>query len=107
MANCIYTVLVCDRLEIDQRTRFPEFGSERLVGFYFDKKEAFDHVHNNACDICEYTYTYAIIEEVYEGFYQPAGHDQRWFFKFDRETGTYEPINEPTEFEHYVGFTIG
>lgn len=107
MSNCIYTVLVCSRLDIDPKDKFPDTGSDRIVGYFFDKDEAFHHVMNNDCDIWEYTYDYAIIERVEPGFYESAGRDDRWFFKFNHDKCEYERIDEPESYEHFSGFTIG
>ena len=36
--NKIYTVMVMTDLNYDEQTKFPEFGSSRLVGWYSDLK---------------------------------------------------------------------
>lgn len=105
--NVIYTVMTCEKLGIDPKTKFPDMGSSRLVGWYKEKDDAFEAVRTNACDICECCYNYVIIEAVEEGLYQPAGHDSRWFFAYNRKTGGYDPLPEPAGYGSTVGFTIG
>lgn len=105
MDNCIFVILVFSKLEVNNG--FPDFGAERLVGYYFTKKDAFDSVINNVCDIWETCYTYALIEAVKPGLYEPASKSERWFFKYNRVINKYEPIDEPDDLEHIVGFTIG
>lgn len=48
------------------------FGSSSLCGYYFDKDVAFKAVKEDACDINETCYDYAVIEEVEKGLYKPA-----------------------------------
>lgn len=99
----IYTILIFTKLEKDKYG--PDFGCERLVGYYTDKDSAFAAVINNSCDINETCYNYALIEEVEEGLYNPAFN--RWWFKFNYDRGEYEQIDEPDVVNHYCGFTIG
>ena len=68
------------KLKQDEKTKFPDFGSSSIVGYYFDKNDAFNAVKENACDINETCYDYALIEEIREGLYFPAFSDCRWFF---------------------------
>ena len=102
--NKIYTILVFTRLEEDEHG-WPNFGSERLVGYYTDRKIAFDAVKCNACDINETCYDYALIEEVEEGLYNAATH--RYLFKYNYDKNKYEQIEEPDFMKHFGGFTIG
>lgn len=86
----IYVVMMCERMGV--KNFFPDFGSSRLVGWY---------------GINECCYDYALIEKIEEGLYQPANSGEHWWFKYDHETNTYVPVEEPKEYEHYSGFTIG
>ncbi|MDN5317612.1 MAG: hypothetical protein PWR08_1737 [Thermoanaerobacterium sp.] len=54
----------------------------------------------------ETCYNYALIEKIEQGLYQ-ADNQNRWFYKFSRETGIYEPIEEPEEVKHWCNFAIG
>ena len=82
--------MMCERMGV--KNFFPDFGSSRLVGWYGS---------NECC------YDYALIEKIEEGVYQPANSGEHWWFKYDHETNTYVPVEEPKEYEHYSGFTIG
>lgn len=68
----------------------PDIGSMRTVGYYTNKKDAIDSVRENCCDIFEFTYTYAVVEYIAPGLYNPA--TERWFFKWNEETNQYDPI---------------
>lgn len=95
------------KLEQDEKTKFPDFGSSSIVGYYFDMDKAFDAVKENAYDINETCYDYALIEEIKEGLYQSASSDSRWFFKYNKNKDGYDQIEEPDFFKHYYSFTIG
>lgn len=75
---------------------WPEIGAHRTVGYYCDKREAFNAVIYNYADIYEYTYRYAVIEHILEGLYNPAS--ERLFFEWNEEAQGYKPIDgEPFE----------
>ena len=78
---------------------------EAHPGFYHNFEEAEQDVLNNACDIWEYTYNYAVIEKMDPGIY-PI-NNERHFYKFNLETKKYEWINEPKKLNHIVNFSIG
>lgn len=103
--NKIYTILVMEKLEQDKTTHCPEFGSEMLAGWYDNYDDAFISVSGNSCDINEFCYQYALIEEVGEGLYNPAIN--RWWFEFNPETGKYIEIKEPDFCRGFASFTIG
>lgn len=103
--NKIYTIMVMTDLTIDEKTKFPEFGSERLVGWYYEFEKAFSSVSENSCDINETCYKYALIEECEEGLYNPAS--KRWWFEYNREKDKYFEIEEPDFVKGFGGFTIG
>lgn len=105
----IYAIMTFEKMEIEPITQLPDMGDTRLVGWYAEKEDAIQAVKDNACDICECCYGYALIEAVREGLYQPADHDERWFFKYNSESDGYDPIPEPTEqgWRQTVGYTIG
>lgn len=97
--------MVMEKMNCDKRTKFPDFGSERLVGWYSDFETARSSVSENVCDINETCYDYALIEECEEGLYNPSSN--RWWFQFNRETDSYVQINEPDFMKKFSGFTIG
>ena len=101
----IYTVMTMTDLTLDEQTKCPEFGSNRLVGWYSEFEDAYSSVSRNSCDINETCYDYALIEECEEGLYRPA--NKRWWFEYNYEKGQYIQINEPGFIKGFCGFTIG
>lgn len=93
------------KLEQDPKTKFPDFGSTRIVGWYDNFESAYDAVAENACDINETCYQYALIEECEKGLYHPAS--KRTFFQYCRHVDHYFQIPEPEYCKHFCGFTIG
>lgn len=90
--GCIYLITVFDKCEPDERWGY-KLGCRRSVGFRWTLEDAIETVETNMCDIWEYSYDYACIEELNSALYPWA--DERWFFKFDRESGRYKQIDEP------------
>jgi hypothetical protein len=90
--GCIYLITVFDKCEPNERWGY-ELGCRRSVGFRWTLEDAIDTVESNMCDIWEYSYDYACIEELNGALYPWA--DERWFFKFNTETKRYEQIDEP------------
>lgn len=86
----MYFITVFSQYTITDRG-FPEIGSARTVGYYTNKKDAIDTVLENCCDIYEYTYTYAVVEYIEPGLYNPA--TECWFFKWDEQNKQYKPID--------------
>lgn len=100
----IYTITMLEKVEND-KNGWPNFGSTNVVGYYTDLDVAIKAVTSNACDINETVYDYAVIEEVSEGLYNPS--IKSYWFKYNREKDSYEPIDEPNEVKHICGFSIG
>ena len=88
----IYLITVLDKLEPDERWGY-SLGDTRSVGWRPTFEMAEEVVKTNMCDIWEYCYGYACIEELDYSLYPWA--ENRWFYKFNRETGCYEEIDEP------------
>lgn len=86
----MYFITVFTQYTISERG-WPNIGSARTVGYYTNKKDAIDSVLENCCDIFEFTYTYAVVEYIEPGLYNPA--TERWFFKWNTETSQYDPID--------------
>jgi len=80
-------------------------GGVRTFGFYSTFEEADKAVRENRCDLSEYTYNYAVIEEVPEGIHSFA--QNRWVYKFNDSKKTFEPIDEPEEIKHFSNFSMG
>lgn len=104
MSTKIYTIMVFSEIK-ENKYGLPDIKCERVVGFYVDKNKAFQAVKENWADIHEYTYDYALIEEVSEGLYDAPS--TRWFFKFNKDLEQYEEIPEPILFNHLCGLTMG
>ena len=86
---------------------YDEFGPHNLRcwAFYNDWDDADYTLSNNITDLWETCYNYGIIEEYHTGLF---GYNfKRWFYKYNKETGFYDKINEPKELKHYVGFALG
>ena len=86
---------------------YDEFGPHNLRcwAFYNDWDDADYTLSNNMTDLWETCYNYGVIEEYHTGLF---GYNfKRWFYKYNKETGFYDKINEPKELKHYVGFALG
>jgi hypothetical protein len=88
----IYLITVFDKCEPDARWGY-NLGATRSVGFRWTLEDAMETVEMNMCDIWEYCYDYACIEELNCALYPYA--EERWFYEFDRGTGRYHEIDEP------------
>lgn len=95
----IYLITVFDKCEPDDRWG-ANIGGTRSVGFRYSFELAEEVVRTNMCDIWEYCYDYACIEELTCELY-PYPH-KRWFYKYNREINGYVNIDEPELLKHYV-----
>lgn len=93
----IYLITVFDKLEPDERWEY-KLGSTRSVGFRYSFELAEEVVKTNMCDIWEFCYDYACIEELGCELYPFA--ENRWFYKYNRDIDGYEPIEEPEFLKH-------
>lgn len=80
-------------------------GDIRTVGYFNSYKDAVKRLHDNTCDLYEYTYNYAVIEEVGPGLYPNV--TSRQLFKYDKDKDRYFEIPEPDEIKHLCNFSIG
>lgn len=92
----IFAVICAVKLQ--ETDGWPDFGSTAFQGFYYEKETAFNAVRENWCGIDEHCYDYAMIESILPGLYSYPRC--RWFFKFNRKKGKYEPIDEPDFMKH-------
>lgn len=97
----IYVITVFEDLD----KKYGIKGGSRCFGYYFNFEDADKAIRKNKTDINEYTYSYAIIEEIPEGISQII--DRKCFYKFDYEKRKYYPIDEPEELKGYCNFSIG
>lgn len=88
----IYLITVFTKCEPDERWGY-NIGSSRTVGFRHSLEDAMETVETNMCDIWEYCYDYACIEELDPCLYPFA--EERWFYEYDRGKGRYVEIDEP------------
>lgn len=102
----IYVIMTMEKLETG-KDGWSDFGISAIPGWYSSKSRAFEVVQNNYCDIWETCFDYALIEAIDEGLYNPATNDARWWFKYNKDTDRYEPIDEPSCVRHECGFTVG
>ena len=69
----------------------------RTPGFRYSLEEAKEVVEENMCDIFEYCYKYAVIEEL-----EPYLYPERkgvWWYKWDKEKEQYLPIETDSTIE--------
>lgn len=74
----------------------------RALGWFPTFEEAEEEVVSNACDIWEYSYDYAIIEETPPGYYRSAPLSNTdssqgtviYWYKFNEETRRYEKLDK-------------
>lgn len=84
---------------------WPDMGSTRTFGFFSNKEEAFKALHLNYCDMWEYLYNYAVVEEIDYGIHPPVL--SRQFFKYDNKRNGFFEIDEPKEFKNCTNITLG
>lgn len=82
-----------------------DIGDCRTVGYFDNYNNAALRLHNNACDLYEDIYDYAIIEEVEQGLYPNV--KSRKFFKYDKEQDGFFEIEEPEQLKQFCNFSIG
>ena len=76
----------------------------RVVGFYYDRKDALKTAEGNYGDIYECgSYPYVVIEEVPEGVYKYQS--KSWWYKW--RDGKYRKTRKPKSYKNVVGFGIG
>lgn len=106
----IYTILTCEKLEeqiypTGKKSGFADYGDASVVGFYTSFLDAHEALTNNRTDLHETCYDYACIEKVEEGLARP-GELVGWY-RYDRESNKYIPIETPSFDKHTCGRTIG
>lgn len=78
-------------------------SDSRCVGYVDKVEDAIEIIKENCCDIFEYTYKYAVIENVPMGIYQ-CDMKPKWFkmdYKLDEVAECESPL------KNQVGFGIG
>lgn len=113
----IYTVTVLGvdeekALSNDPNVRYESIESISTFGYFHELELAMSSVMNNDLDIWEYSYNYAVIEEVHQGLY-PSISDEKWY-KYNAykdglyigSDGKYEPISKPKFVGHMTAFCM-
>ena len=96
--NPIYAVTIVDDLRTNS-------GRAETICFFHDLDDAKKMVENNESDFYNFGYHYAVIEKVYQGLHKmPDEHESRWFYKFNRNLGKYEPVSVSTLFDGFFSF---
>mgnify|MGYP003313196442 CR=1 FL=1 len=88
-----YNVDSNNNINNNNNIKFYKPASIRTPVFKHTLKEAQNFVENNYCDIFEYTYTYALIEEI-----KPCAYDcpiKRWWYKWDNNSCSYVQYDLP------------
>ena len=76
----------------------------RVIGFFYDRKDAVLSVEKNHDDIYEYgAYPYVVIEEVPEGQYPHC--EKSWWYTW-KDSG-YKKSRKPRRYKNAVNFGIG
>ena len=104
MEQTYWFITVMEKIEPDERV-YANFGDQRCWGFYSNKQDALNTLHENRTDLWETIYDYAVIEEYYEGISNSTM--QRQFFQYDREKNGYFEIDEPDCVKHTCDFALG
>lgn len=95
----MYFVSTFHSIKRDPRNKssfMSSISSLRTVGYFEDFNDAERIVVENVCDIWEYTYDYAMIEEIGPGLYPTI--DGFWLYKWNTEAKKYERIALPEGF---------
>lgn len=82
-----------------------DIGAFRTFGFKETFEEAEYALNHNVCDMWEYLYDYAIVEEMHPAIHPIA--ENRWFYKYDREKNGFFSMEEPEEFKHCCNIALG
>lgn len=94
----MYFITCFSELKLDE-TGYPDLGAVRTMGYYPKYEMAEEDLNSNNCNMHEYLYTYAVIEEIPEGIYQTC--TARTFFKFDKDKNGYFRIDPPSILENF------
>lgn len=86
MNHNVFFITTIDVMEKDDKGVF----TWRTPGFRYSLEEAKEVVEENMCDIFEYCYKYAVIEEL-EPYLYPERKNV-WWYKWDNEKEKYCPV---------------
>lgn len=97
MNKNIFLITVFEKCEPDERWS-ANLGCTRSVGFRYSFELAEEVVKTNMCDIWEYCYDYACIEELGCELYPFC--QSRKLYKYNKDINGYEEIQEPECLKH-------
>ena len=97
------TIFVVTVFEMNES--LAKIDEERTPYFKYTFKDAEEVVLNNIGDIWETCYDYAVINEINNCFYPCL--ISRKFYKFNKLTNSYKPIDEPEYFKNTIFCGIG
>lgn len=95
MSRPIYRIMMQEFSGEEKANGWPDSGCQKDMGFYYDKKDAIEAMHENACDIRECIFDYGYVIEQHEGLYDFIGSDRRIYFKWDEEKHGFFEAEEP------------
>lgn len=101
----IFFITCFQKIDID-KLGWLDMGASRTFGFKPTFEQAEEALNTNMCDMYEFLYHYAVVEEM-----EPAIHPDvknRWFYKWDDEKqGFFRMDEEPKEFASYCNIALG
>lgn len=83
----------------------PDIGELRAIGYYPHKEMAIEDVLENAIDMNEGMYKYAVIEFIPCGLYQPA--TEKIFFEWDDQSRHYLEVDSENFLDDFGNYAIG
>lgn len=83
----------------------PDIGEFRPIGYYPHKEMAIEDILENAIDMHEDMYKYAVIEFIPCGLYQPA--TEKIFFEWDDQSGHYLEVDYENFSDDFGNYAIG
>lgn len=100
MNKPIYRIMMQEKSGEDFRSGWPDTGAQANMGFFYDKQDAIDAMHENALDIRECVYDYGYVIEQHEGLYDCPGSESRIYFKWDDDRKGFYEAEEPESMKH-------
>jgi hypothetical protein len=92
--------------EEDEDSGFNDYGSTRVWGFYYDREKCVQALHENATDMHEGCYDYAVMESYHEGICGAVHGSVQWF-QWDKEQQGYFEIPVPDRESHTCSYCMG
>lgn len=100
----MFFITCFEKIGVD-KLGWPDMGDTRVFGFKETLAQAEYALNNNVCDMFEYLYSYAVVEEMHPAIHPAV--EGRWFFKWDNEKQGFFAMEEPEEFKHYCNIALG